>query len=142
MVDVFVRIDSPRFPNHGTMGVRIVSPVVASSRMKIFRPLSKIHFLLIAAVVCFLASSVFFLTFFMDIVRSRGSVPYEKQAELTFVIDERRFVLRPDLRRKLGEFARRMKNFVYREATTHNPPGDVLPDDWDDRARGVLREQF
>jgi hypothetical protein len=33
------------------------------------------------------------------------------------------------------------KNIIYREATEHNPPGDLLPDQIDDRLKQEIKER-
>lgn len=36
------------------------------------------------------------------------------------------------IKRNAIQYAKKMKNLVYREATIHNPEGDMLPDEIDD----------
>ena len=40
----------------------------------------------------------------------------------------------------LKRVAAKAKNIVYREATKHNPPGDMLPDQIDDSMKGELKK--
>lgn len=37
--------------------------------------------------------------------------------------------------------AAKAKSIIYREATIHNPPGDVLPDQIDDRIKQEIKEK-
>jgi hypothetical protein len=34
----------------------------------------------------------------------------------------------------------KVEGFVYREATIHNPPGDMLPDQIDDNVKGEIKK--
>jgi hypothetical protein len=45
-------------------------------------------------------------------------------------------------RQELVYWARKTKNIVYWEATTHNPSGDMLPDQIDDNIIGEIRKIF
>ena len=38
------------------------------------------------------------------------------------------------------QIVKRAKNFIYYEATLHNPPGDNLPDAWDDIILGKIKQ--
>jgi len=40
----------------------------------------------------------------------------------------------------LKKVARRVEGFVYHEATIHNPPGDLLPDQIDDNVKGEIKK--
>ncbi|OGI27437.1 MAG: hypothetical protein A2359_04865 [Candidatus Moranbacteria bacterium RIFOXYB1_FULL_43_19] len=40
----------------------------------------------------------------------------------------------------LKRAARKAKSIIYREATIHNPPGDLVPDQIDDSMKGKLKE--
>ncbi|GBE16893.1 hypothetical protein BMS3Abin15_00717 [bacterium BMS3Abin15] len=42
----------------------------------------------------------------------------------------------------LKEFAGKIKKWIYREATIHNPEGDVLPDELDDKIIKELKEKI
>lgn len=41
----------------------------------------------------------------------------------------------------LKKAANKAKNLIYREATEHNPPGDVLPDEIDDKIKQEIKEK-
>ncbi|OGI25479.1 MAG: hypothetical protein A3J76_03755 [Candidatus Moranbacteria bacterium RBG_13_45_13] len=38
--------------------------------------------------------------------------------------------------------AQKLKGIIYREATEHNPPGDVLPDQIDDKIKQEAKERI
>jgi len=38
--------------------------------------------------------------------------------------------------------AKKIKNFIYREATIHNPEGDMLPDEIDDEILNEIKERL
>ena len=40
----------------------------------------------------------------------------------------------------LKKAALKAKNIIYREATQHNPPGDMLPDQIDDNLKGEIKK--
>lgn len=40
----------------------------------------------------------------------------------------------------LKKIVRKVEGFVYREATIHNPPGDMLPDQIDDNLKGEIKK--
>lgn len=40
----------------------------------------------------------------------------------------------------LKRAAQKAKNLIYREATEHNPPGDMLPDRIDDNVKGEIKK--
>jgi len=40
----------------------------------------------------------------------------------------------------LKKAAQKAKNIIYREATIHNPAGDVLPDQIDDNLKGEIKK--
>jgi hypothetical protein len=40
----------------------------------------------------------------------------------------------------LKKVVKRVEGFVYREATIHNPPGDMLPDQIDDNVKGEIKK--
>jgi hypothetical protein len=40
----------------------------------------------------------------------------------------------------LKKVVRKIEGFVYREATIHNPPGDMLPDQIDDNVKGEIKK--
>ena len=40
----------------------------------------------------------------------------------------------------LKKAAQKAKNIIYREATIHNPPGDMLPDQIDDNLKGEIKK--
>ncbi len=40
----------------------------------------------------------------------------------------------------LKKVVRKVEGFVYREATIHNPPGDMLPDQIDDNVKGEIKK--
>ncbi len=42
----------------------------------------------------------------------------------------------------LKQAARKAKNIIYREATEHNPEGDVLPDQIDDKIKQEIKEKI
>ncbi len=42
----------------------------------------------------------------------------------------------------LKKAANKAKSIIYREATVHNPPGDVLPDQIDDKIKQEIREKI
>jgi len=42
----------------------------------------------------------------------------------------------------LKKIARGVKSIIYREATEHNPAGDVLPDQIDDRLKQEVKEKI
>jgi len=42
----------------------------------------------------------------------------------------------------LKKAVRKAKSIIYREATEHNPPGDVLPDQIDDRIKQEVKERI
>lgn len=44
-----------------------------------------------------------------------------------------------DFLKKVG---RRVKSIIYREATIHNPPGDVLPDQIDDKIKQEIKDKI
>ena len=41
----------------------------------------------------------------------------------------------------LKRAARKAKSIIYREATEHNPEGDILPDQIDDKLKQEIRER-
>jgi len=41
----------------------------------------------------------------------------------------------------LKKAANKAKNLIYREATEHNPPGDMLPDEIDDKIKQEIKEK-
>ena len=41
----------------------------------------------------------------------------------------------------LKKIAKKAKGWVYREATIHNPPGDILPDEIDDKIKQEIKEK-
>lgn len=41
----------------------------------------------------------------------------------------------------LKKAANKAKNLIYREATIHNPPGDVIPDEIDDKIKQEIKEK-
>ncbi|MFH0929851.1 MAG: hypothetical protein V1814_01200 [Candidatus Moraniibacteriota bacterium] len=40
----------------------------------------------------------------------------------------------------LKKAAQKAKNIIYREATKHNPAGDILPDQIDDNLKGEIKK--
>jgi len=42
----------------------------------------------------------------------------------------------------LKKAAQKAKNIIYREATEHNPAGDVLPDQIDDKIKQEIKEKI
>ena len=40
----------------------------------------------------------------------------------------------------LKKVVRKVEGFIYREATIHNPPGDMLPDQIDDNLKGEIKK--
>jgi len=40
----------------------------------------------------------------------------------------------------LKKVVRKVEGFVYREATIHNPPGDLVPDQIDDQVKGEIKK--
>ena len=40
----------------------------------------------------------------------------------------------------MKKVVKKIEGFVYREATVHNPPGDLLPDQIDDQVKGKIKE--
>lgn len=40
----------------------------------------------------------------------------------------------------LKKVVKRVEGFVYREATIHNPPGDMVPDQIDDNIKGEIKK--
>jgi hypothetical protein len=42
----------------------------------------------------------------------------------------------------LKRAVRKVKNIIYREAAEHNPAGDVLPDQIDDKIRQEIKEKI
>jgi len=40
----------------------------------------------------------------------------------------------------LKKVVRKVEGFVYHEATIHNPPGDLLPDQIDDNVKGEIKK--
>lgn len=40
----------------------------------------------------------------------------------------------------LKKVVKKVEGFVYREATIHNPPGDMLPDQIDDNVKGEIKK--
>jgi len=40
----------------------------------------------------------------------------------------------------LKKVVRKIEGFVYHEATIHNPPGDMLPDQIDDNVKGEIKK--
>jgi len=42
----------------------------------------------------------------------------------------------------LKKIVRKVSGVVYREATEHNPEGDMLPDEIDDMIKGEIKERF
>ena len=40
----------------------------------------------------------------------------------------------------LKKVVKRVEGVVYREATIHNPPGDMLPDQIDDNVKGEIKK--
>ena len=40
----------------------------------------------------------------------------------------------------LKKVVKRVEGVVYHEATIHNPPGDLLPDQIDDQVKGKIKE--
>jgi hypothetical protein len=40
----------------------------------------------------------------------------------------------------LKKVVKKVEGLVYREATIHNPPGDMLPDQIDDSMKGKIKE--
>jgi hypothetical protein len=45
-------------------------------------------------------------------------------------------------RELIKKIAKKVSGVIYREATEHNPEGDVLPDGIDDRIKGEIKERF
>ena len=41
----------------------------------------------------------------------------------------------------LKKVVRKIEGIIYREATVHNPPGDVLPDQIDDKIKQEIKEK-
>ncbi len=41
----------------------------------------------------------------------------------------------------LKKAANKAKNLIYREVTEHNPPGDMLPDQIDDKIKQEIKEK-
>jgi hypothetical protein len=42
----------------------------------------------------------------------------------------------------LKKAAQKAKNIIYREATIHNPAGDILPDQIDDKIKQEIKEKI
>lgn len=42
---------------------------------------------------------------------------------------------------RLKEEARDIEDKIYEEATEHNPEGDLIPDEWDDKLKEKLKEE-
>jgi hypothetical protein len=42
----------------------------------------------------------------------------------------------------LKKAAQKAKSILYREATEHNPPGDILPDQIDDKMKQEIKEKI
>ncbi|MCX6762654.1 MAG: hypothetical protein NT093_02620 [Candidatus Moranbacteria bacterium] len=40
----------------------------------------------------------------------------------------------------LKKVVRKVEGLIYREATIHNPPGDMLPDQIDDNVKGEIKK--
>lgn len=43
---------------------------------------------------------------------------------------------------KIKDLALRTKNLIYYEATIHNPPGDIIPDQWDEELLGKIKTEI
>ena len=46
-----------------------------------------------------------------------------------------------DMKEKLKEEARDLEDRIYNEATEHNPEGDLIPDEWDDKLKKKIKEE-
>lgn len=42
----------------------------------------------------------------------------------------------------LVKVVRKVESFVYREATIHNPPGDMVPDQIDDKIKQEIKDRI
>jgi len=42
----------------------------------------------------------------------------------------------------LKRVVKKVSGFVYHEATIHNPPGDILPDQIDDKLKQEIKEKI
>ncbi|MFC1645352.1 hypothetical protein ACFL08_04985 [Patescibacteria group bacterium] len=54
----------------------------------------------------------------------------------------RSLVIQDDKRELVKTAAKKVKEVIYREATEHNPEGDMLPDEIDDIIKGEIKERF
>lgn len=78
----------------------------------------------IAVMVVFLGGALFFSLFDFD----RGSNTFKIKASV-----EKKVLLK--------KAAVKIKNWIYREATIHNPAGDVLPDGIDDKVIKEIKDR-
>ena len=46
-----------------------------------------------------------------------------------------------DTKERLKEEARDLEDKIYNEATEHNPEGDLIPDEWDDKLKDKFKEE-
>jgi len=49
--------------------------------------------------------------------------------------------IREEERNELKSIVKKIKDFVYREATIHNPPGDMMPDNIDNKVIEEVKEK-
>ena len=50
--------------------------------------------------------------------------------------------IRDKEKESVKKFAKKIKGFIFREATEHNPPGDMVPDAIDDNVMDSLKKHF
>lgn len=63
------------------------------------------------------------------------------QSVVNFLSQKIKTELWPKIKVKIKKQGKKMENKVYKEAKEHNPKGDVIPDDWDDRVKEKIKSK-
>lgn len=91
---------------------------------------------LLIKIIVFAVIFLFILNYFKD----RGQeIPL-----VSFNIGSKDFSvkIREEEKNQLKEIAQKISGLVYHEATIHNPPGDMLPDQIDDNIKNEIKENI
>lgn len=80
--------------------------------------------------------------FTVDFAESEETVSSGKIFAIIKEKDSHSLWVRDNEKKYLERFARKVKNVVYREATLHNPKGDLLPDSVDDNIINELKSRI
>ena len=78
-----------------------------------------------------------FLIYFLNYLKKEKVVEIKSNQESSFSVE-----IREEEKSFLKKVAGKIKDIIYREATEHNPEGDVLPDEIDDRIKEEIKSRI